>query len=731
MTALTATKRASVSALLLFVCGIATAQTDPPERKRVGLALGGGSARGIAHVGVLEWLEENRIPVDYIAGTSMGGLIGGSYASGMTAADIRELLHNADWDLIFSGGAPYSLKEFRRKQDSRQYQVKLELGLRHGFSLPSSLDSGHFVGLMLSRIALPYSTLPSFDALPIPFRCMATDLEEGELVTLDHGSLGLAMRATMAIPGVFAPVDWQGRLLVDGGLLNNVPGDIVRAMGADVVIAVDVGEALKNRDQLRSALDQASQSLTVMIQHGATHGLNDADIIIRPDLQSVGSTDWRKSDAIADRGAAAAAEHASELMTLALSEEDWQAHLEEIRARERSRNLTPEFVEVVGAGPEDREAISRRLQDFIGTPLATDDLDFALTALTGTNRYESLSYETTQQDEEKGLLVRIKEKDHGPPFLNFSLGLSNQAEEILFDFGARFTAYDVGRYGAEVRIDGALGTTLGLAAEYYRPLGNTRVFVAPRGMLFRTSDNFFQEEELVATYTTVRTSAGADIGLALGLDNEIRLGYDIGEVNFNRRVGAPIFQEVQGKEERVRLRWLYEGQDRALIPTRGLRILSNTRWFRDAPTATTDFGSSEARGSVFWPIAKTHRIAFVAAGGTSFNRPIPTLYDFTLGGPLQLTAYDNDEFRGDKFLLGSVAYLKQISRLPDFVGAAVYVTGLAEFGSAFDDFDDADMRSSYSGGLLMETGVGLVAAVIAVGDDGSARLVFSLGRSFR
>ncbi len=560
---------------------------------------------------------------------------------------------------------------------------------------------------------------------------MATDLEEGELVTLDHGSLGLAMRATMAIPGVFAPVDWQGRLLVDGGLLNNVPGDIVRAMGADVVIAVDVGEALKSRDELRSVLDQASQSLTVMIRHGATHGLDDADIIIRPDLQKIGSTDWRKSDAIADRGAVAAAEHASELLDLALSEEDWQAHLDGIRERERSRDLTPEFVEVVGAGPEDSETISRRLQDFIGTPLDTDDLDFALTALTGTNRYESLSYEAAQEDEEKGLLVRVNEKDHGPPFINFSLGLSNQAEEILFDFGARFTAYDVGRHGAEVRIDGALGTTLGLAAEYYRPLGNTRLFVAPRGLLFRTSNNFFQGDDLVATYTTVRASAGADIGLALGLDNEIRLGYDIGDADFDRRVGDPIFQEVQGKEERARLRWIYDGQDRALIPTRGLRVVSNTRWFLDAPTATTDFGLSEARASVFWPIARSHRLAFVGAGGTSFERPLPTLYDFTLGGPFRLTAYDDDEFRGDKFLLGSVAYLKQMARLPDFVGEAVYLAGLAEFGSAFDDFDDAAVRSSYSGGLLMETGVGLVAAMIAVGDDGSVRFVFSLGRSFR
>ena len=709
----------------------AAAQTDTPSRKRIGLALGGGSARGIAHVGVLEWLEEHRIPIDYIAGTSMGGLVGGSYATGMTAADIRELLRDADWDLVFSGETPYSVKTFRRKQDRRQYQVKLELGLRHGFSLPSGLDSGHFVGLMLSRIGLPYSELPSFDELPIPFRCMATDLEKGELVTLDHGSLGLAMRATMSIPGVFAPVDWQGRLLADGGLLNNVPGDIVKAMGADIVIAVDVGEALKSREQLRSVLDQASQSLSIMIQHGATHGLDDADIIIRPDLEKIGSTDWRKSDQIADRGSEAAAEHATELMRLALSEEDWQAHRDKIHARERSRDLTPEFATVVGAIPEDSDAIERRLQAFIGTPLDTNRLDFTLTALTGTNRYESLSYEQAENDADKGLLVRAKKKDHGPPFLNFSLGLSNQAEEILFDFGARFTAYDVGRYGAEARIDAALGTTLGLAAEYYRPLGDTPFFVAPRGALFRTSSDFFQEEDLIATYTTIRASAGGDIGLALGLDNEIRLGYDIGNVDFGLRVGDPLFPEVRGKEERARLRWIYDGQDRALVPTRGLRVAFNTRWFLDTPTAIDDFGAAEARGSVFWSFAKTHRFVFVGAGGTSFNPPVPTLYDFTLGGPLRLTAYSDDKFRGDKFLLGSVAYLKQISRLPDFVGAAVYLTALAEFGNAFDDINDSDVRSSYSGGLLMETGVGLLAAVMAIGDDGSARFVFSLGRSFR
>jgi NTE family protein len=471
-----------------------------------------------------------------------------------------------------------------------------------------------------------------------------------------------------------------------------------------------------------------------MVKHGASHGLEAADVVIRPDLQGVGSTDWRKSDQIADLGYAAAAANASALTDLALSEEDWQAHVEEVRARMRSAEIVPDFVAVEGAARGDNQAISRRFQDFIGKPLDTDRLAFELTALTGTNRYESLSYEATLEGEEEGLLVRAKEKDYGPPFINFSLGLSNQAEEIFFDFGTRLTAYDVGRYGAEVRTDVAIGTVLGLFGEYYRPLGNTRVFVAPRGLLSRTTSNFFEDETLIASFTTIRARAGADVGLALGRDSELRIGYDFGDVDFGVRVGDPVLPEADGKEERARLRWIYDGQDSALIPSQGVRVVSSVRYFLDTPTESTEFGTVEARASVFWPLGGGHRIALVGAGGTSFDRPVPLLYEFSLGGPLRLTAYDEGEFRGDQFLLGSAAYLRQVARLPDFVGGSIFLTGLVELGSAFDDIDDiddAELRASFSGGLLMEMGLGTLAAVVAVGDDGSTRFVFSLGRNFR
>ena len=221
----------------------AAAQTHKPSlgRPRIGLALGGGSARGIAHIGVLEWFEEHHIPIDYIVGTSMGGLVAGAYASGMTPAEIKKLMKDADWDLMFLSDSPYRFKTFRRKQDKRQFPSQIEFGLKHGIGLPGALNPGQQVALMLDQIALPYGDLKSFDDLPTPFRAVATDLRKGDVVVLNRPPLSRAMRATMSIPGVFAPVNWDEWLLVDGGVLNNVPADVAKQLGADIIIAVNVG----------------------------------------------------------------------------------------------------------------------------------------------------------------------------------------------------------------------------------------------------------------------------------------------------------------------------------------------------------------------------------------------------------------------------------------------------------------------------------------------------------
>ena len=274
-------------------CG--TAEPLVPEgRPRIGLALGGGSARGLAHVGVLEWLEEHRIPVDLIAGTSIGGLIGGGYATGRSAADVRTLIEGIDWDAMFRGEVDYDLKTFRRKEDRRDFPVRLDLGLRDGLRLAPGLDPGHEVELFLSRLAVPYTAPMCFDDLPIPFRAVATDLEAASVEALDEGSLGTALRATMAIPGIFQPIERDDLLLTDGGLLNNVPADVTRTMGADVVIAVDVSAPLESREELSSLVAVANQAIGVMMVQRTRAVLEThADHVITPALEDIGADGWR------------------------------------------------------------------------------------------------------------------------------------------------------------------------------------------------------------------------------------------------------------------------------------------------------------------------------------------------------------------------------------------------------------------------------------------------------
>lgn len=671
------------------------------------------------------------MPIDYIAGTSMGALVGAAYATGMSPDEIRDLLNESEWSLIFSGDTPYTLKDFRRKEDSREFPVRFELGLRRGIRLPSSIDPGHQVGLLLSRIALPYSTVESFDLLPTPFRCVATNLEQAELVIMKDGSLPQALSATMAIPGLFPPVERNGALLADGGLLNNVPADVVRAMGAEVVVAIDVGAPLRDGVELGSAMGHVNQAIDIMIRHAATHGLDEADLVVRPQVGDLSMDDWRRSDEIADRGYDAMEAVASSLERLSVGEAAWTAHLERRARRTRSSEIVPEFIEIQGVDPRARGAIAQRLEPYIGKPLDLERLELDLTVLTGTGRYRNVRYEARSRDGRRGLLILLRQKSHGPPFINFALDINNEFQDIIFDFGSRFTAFDVGKYGAELRSDVSLGTRLGLALEYYRPFGSSRWFFAPRALAERESDRFFDDEELVAIYRRTRVSVGGDLGLAWGPRSEIRAGYGLSRIALGLRVGSPVLPEVAGKEEVLRGRWIFDGHDSATIPSRGVRSTVALRFFLDTPLAGERFALAETHVSAFRPLEDGHRIFVQASAGTSFDDTPTVLHQFTLGGPLRLSAFGVDEFRGDHFLLGAAGYLRAVGRLPDFLGRSIYLAGITEAGSAFETFDEADLHASVTAGLVMDTALGPIFLGGSLGDGGSSRVHFALGKLFR
>ncbi len=415
-------------------------------RPRIGLALGGGSARGLAHVGVLEWLEEHRIPVDVIAGTSIGGLVGGGYATGRSAADVRALIEAIDWDAMFRGEVAYPSKAFRRKEDRREFPVGLEFGVRDGLRLAPGLDPGHEIGLFVSRLALPYAAPLHFDDLPIPFRAVATDLEAAVPLALDRGSLAGALRATMAIPGISEPIVLDDRFLADGGLLNNVPADVARAMGADIVIAVDVGEPFGRREALTSLVAVANQAIAVMMAPRTLAVLDQyADHVIAPAVEHVRSDAWRDFEAIRQEGYDGAAAAGGALRELSLSPDAWARHLD---ARHRRRvNTSADHVAFVRVEGVDAAAADDVEVYLSGTdadvPLTWAALEERLTTVAGGGRYGSLGYDLVESEGQAGAAVVVREKPHGPPFLNVAVALENEGEELALRIGTRFTAYDV------------------------------------------------------------------------------------------------------------------------------------------------------------------------------------------------------------------------------------------------------------------------------------------------
>ena len=283
-----------------------------PTRPRVGVAFGGGSARGLAHIGVVRWLEEHHVPIDVAAGTSMGGLVGGGFAAGMSAEELRALIAATDWDALF-GSSSFAYKNLRRKEDARDYPSRLEFGVKRGIVAPTALNSGQQVDFLLSRIAAGYPDLDTFDRLPTPFRTVAVDLRTGERVVIDRGSLAEAMRATMSLPGVFPPVEAGSRVLVDGGALDNVPADVVRDMGAAFVIAIDVGNAPDDAIDY-SMFGLLGDTVDAMMRANTRRALQSADLIISVDVRGFGSLDWRRSAELVEQGYKAAEQHRTELL---------------------------------------------------------------------------------------------------------------------------------------------------------------------------------------------------------------------------------------------------------------------------------------------------------------------------------------------------------------------------------------------------------------------------------
>ena len=720
--------------LLLLLPGSSLAQQNsaPRARPKIGLALEGGGALGLAHIGVLKWFEEHHIPVDYVAGTSMGGLVGGFYATGMSPDELNTLIDGMDWRQILSDRTPFEDLAFRRKEDQRAYPNSLIFGLRDGLSLPAGLNAGHHIGLLIDRVTLPYDEVASFDALPVPFRCVATDLVSRKSYVFKDGSLAVALRATMSIPGAFSPVHDGKAVFVDGGLLNNLPTDVVRQMGAEIVIAVHLERAPVEAKDIQSVFSVLDHSVRVVLEENELRSLAQADAVVSVPLADYRSVDYAKSGQIVRRGYEAANGRARLLEAFALDDAAWQEHQRRRIALKRSDTPVPQFIQVDGTNAHEATDVTRYVKRFQGMPVNPEKLDEVLTRLTGVGRYDSAGYRLIDKNGQTGLLIQVVEKNYAPPMLQTAFEVDgSQSGNVDFTMGTRFTFMDVAGFRSEWRTDVLLGNTYGIRTELFRPFrAESRWFFAPHADASDTTFQIYAKNDPLADYRIYRINIGGDLGYSFGRFSELRVGYEIGSLNTKLRLGSPEIPSVEGRVGQTHLHYLLDHTDDPVIPRRGFSAETNFRWFDQSPGAKGGFPSMDLKLGYFQPIARAASIFLESEGGTTFGATSTGVPQFFLGGPVRLSAYGQNEFHGNQYYLFRAGYMHDLLTLPPFLGKKVYAVGSYEIGKMYGVTTGTDLPDDVAAGFLAETALGPFFIGGSVGDSGHRKWFFQLGRVF-
>lgn len=713
---------------------------DLAARPRIGLVLSGGGARGLAHVGVLKVLERYHVPVDAIAGTSMGAVVGGLYASGMSADEIEALVRTLDWRSSFQDRSPRRDLDYRRKQEERQFLVRLPVGFdREGFRLPRGLIQGQKLTQVLRRQTLPVAAVEDFDLLPIPFRAIATDIETGEPVVLARGDLTEAMRASMSAPGVFAPVEIGGRLLVDGGLVSNLPVDIAKSMGVDVLIVVDVGFRPQSREQLDSAIAMSNQMIAVILQRETDRQLallGPADVLIEPGLGAASSVDFARVGQLLRKGEEAAAGVAGRLAALAAGDEAWQSFL--ARREVRGRPLPQVGFVRPEAGSERYEArIDAALGPLVGRPLDPQRAAQGVRALYGDGTFETVDYRLAREGGLTGVVVSAQRKSWGPNYVRFGLELQDDLEGgNSFNAGARFLFTEVNRLGAEFQLDLQVGEEPTAFAEWYQPLGAASPwFVAPRARVDRRSIDVIADDLRVAEYRIGTAEGGLDFGRELGNWGELRLGLLRASGSRELRVGDPsggLPTRVDFERGEVSARFGLDRLDNVYFPRHGEIFTLDWRGGRESLGA--DYESD--RVTVDWLLARSRgRNTWVAwlTGGTNVSAPQDAVQDFyTLGGLFNLSGIVADSVSGPHFAIARGIYYRRIGRGGDgFLNVPTYAGVSLELGNAWDRrsdiaFDSA--RFNGAGFIGLDTPLGPVYLAIGFDEGGGNSLYLLLGR---
>ena len=696
------------SIIAMALCGtLATAA----ERPRIGLVLGGGGARGAAHLGVLEVLREHRIPVDCVAGTSMGGLVTGAFAAGLSPDEMLEAMGKADWQEMFNDNPPISNLNPRRKYQSRRFIPGTELGVTKDGPVPlPSVVGGQKVKLFINQLVRSQYGEPQIEKMPIPVSIIATDLVTGDKVVFRDGSLTMAMRATMSVPGLMTPVASGDKLLVDGGLVDNVPIDEVRkSCNPDVVIAVNVGSPLMKAKDIGGIFSVAGQMVNILTEQNVTRSLatlKSGDIYIRPDLEGITAAEFSRYSETAKRGKAAAEALLPRLQGLSVDEKQYQAWLANMTPVRGAQPVVNE-VQIAGLKRENSAYPERYLKNYEGVPIDVDRLDKDIGLIYGDGEYDSVDYSLLSTRDRNILRVTPLEKEFGPDYLRFGFNLNAASNApSTFDLRVAYQKTLLNSLGGEWLAGVQVGNEMGVFTEFYQPLdAQQRFFVEPKFSYLRAPLDIYQNNKRVAQYKVDQGTVELMAGVNVGLLGPVSIGWGERYRSAKLDIGTPMDTSGSKTYGGFLSKLDFDQLDRIYDPTQGWS--AHGSYFHAAGEGYDKADLDLRAAQNFGDFIVHERIR----GAGSFTGTLPFYDAVALGGFLNLSGFASNQIIGESLAYGNVRAEKIIGHLPAGLRGDMRAGIALEAGKVGGNYTETNLNgwqssvAAYVGG---ETPVGMV-----------------------
>ncbi|KTA79798.1 patatin-like phospholipase family protein [Aeromonas salmonicida] len=739
---------------LILLAGLPLMAAAQSERPRIALVLSGGGAKGSAHIGILKVLEEKRIPVDIIVGTSMGSYVAGMYAMGLSAEEVERTTLAIDWNKGYQDKVGRDELSLRKKQQSEKYQLRTDIGVNgDAVQFPDGFFQGQSMASLLRHATSNLPAQKSFDDLPIPYRAVATDMETVTPFVLEGGSLAKAMQASMSIPGALKPVEWEGHILADGGTVNNMPVDVAKGMGADVVIAVDIGARLRTRESLKSGLAMIDQLTTYMTQVGTDKQralLGPQDILLTPEFGNMGIADFSLMPEGIKQGEAVANRAATQLDALSLSPREYAVYRNQKLSRRAERSGQPAYyidkVEILNKSRLSDETVRAMLKVKPDKIQTNESLEAGIRRLYALESFDRITYEVEERDGENVLVVDASEKNWGPGYLNFQFGFSDDFESSSnYNVGMSYTLTNLNEWGAEWLTEASLGTAKHLKTDFYSPLEPSQTFYGEASFAYdKTQRRIFLPEDTESTqglsYVDSEygfTSADLAVGwnrqpwsrISLGLEGKVG-GIDVRNINDASVDASSWGPYVRFEHDTLDSRYFpYEGAYWDIKGGYSTVRLDNNEDIDDR------YEGINYHLSMIKPWSwDRHSLNLLLEGGGSTSQEEYPLFVQDLGGLFRMSGFQRYQLSGRYSLFGGLRYIYRVVD-NDFgaLRAPLYLGGSLEQGGVWDKGEDISIESSFTGGSVyvgIESFLGPIFLGYGMAEGGNNMFYLQLGTTF-